>query len=43
MFGGHFKGGLTGKFKKLQLSAKSRGRKISENIELKKLRKKSGN
>jgi uncharacterized protein involved in outer membrane biogenesis len=32
MFGGHFKGGLTGKFKKLQLSAKSRGRKISENI-----------
>ena len=32
MFGEHFKGGLTGKFKKLQLSAKSSGRKISENI-----------
>ena len=32
MFGGHFKGGLTGKFKELKLSATSRGRKLSENI-----------
>lgn len=32
MFGSHFRGGLTGKFKKLKLSVKSRGRKLSENI-----------
>ncbi len=32
MFGDHFKDGLTGRVKKLDLSVKSRGRNLSENI-----------
>lgn len=32
MFGGHFREGLTGKFKNLKLILKSRGEKFSENI-----------
>jgi hypothetical protein len=32
MFGGHFNKGLTGKFKNLKLTLKSRGQKFSENI-----------
>ena len=32
MFGDHFREGLTGKFKKLKLILKSRGRKFSENV-----------